>query len=101
MFLVSLLISKTFLAVFRTYYQVCLLCHRNISFSFKNIECDPFHVANGAVNDTSVVYGTVVQVTCDSCFLLQGDGLARCDQDGQWNFTSSCILKGLIMHNYK
>jgi len=58
------------------------------------LECGLLRVAHGAVNDTRVVYGTVVQVTCYACFNLQGDGIARCKQDGRWDFSSSCIPKG-------
>jgi len=56
-------------------------------------ECDQLLVANGALNDSSVVYGTVVEISCDPCFHLQGDGIANCQHDGTWNFLSSCTEK--------
>jgi len=51
-------------------------------------------VPNGNLNDTSTTCGTALQVTCDSCYDLEGTGLVVCGADETWAFQSQCAVKG-------
>ena len=56
------------------------------------IGCGPLVTPNGTTNGTLYVSGTVRVLTCDAGYTLQGDGVIRCEQNGQWNVTSTCAI---------
>jgi len=54
-------------------------------------------VPHGSLNGTSTTCGTTRELTCDPCYDMEGNGLASCEQDGNWTFNSRCTVKGVFV----
>ncbi|XP_052238541.1 scavenger receptor cysteine-rich domain superfamily protein-like [Dreissena polymorpha] len=73
-------------------------CDHNRDVGVTCTDCgdpNPFH---GHANDTKSNVGTVVSVSCDLGYLLNGDSVITCLQNGKWSGSPSCIFIGNVMN---
>ena len=62
-------------------------------------DCGSLIVPNGSLNGTSTTCGTTLELTCDPCYDMVGNGRALCGQDEIWSFESQCIIKGISLYS--
>ena len=53
-------------------------------------------IQNGDTNTSSVHFGTVVKVECETGFTLEGDGILVCTEKGSWSSHIPFCRKGKI-----
>ncbi|WAR23199.1 SNED1-like protein [Mya arenaria] len=54
-------------------------------------DCGELITPDGTTNGTETLDGTVRYLTCNAGYQQNGTGLIRCESDGAWNITSTCI----------
>ena len=57
-------------------------------------DCPELTIGNGSVSTTTVIYTTVVTITCNANFSLEGESVLTCVSNGLWNYDIPRCTKG-------
>lgn len=60
------------------------------------LDCGDPKPTSGSVNSSQTTYASVVSVTCDKGFSLNGAAVIRCKADGTWSGDPTCTLIGKV-----
>lgn len=62
--------------------------------------CNELMSVGKSLNDTATKVGTIVKVTCQTGYRLDGASVVTCVEDGQWSDETSCVYIGKSVSFY-
>ena len=57
-------------------------------------DCPPLDIPHGSISTTVVIKDTVVNITCDTDYTLEGEAQLTCITNGVWDYSVPQCTKG-------